>query len=119
MTYDIYISGPMTGRAHWNHPVFHQAAVQLRSFNLVAFNPAETFGSDTTLPREVYMRVDIEALLQSRMIVMLDGWSSSQGAVLERTIARELGIPCLTIREALDTLKHNKALPFREELAGP
>jgi hypothetical protein len=85
-----YLSGPMTGLPDYNRPAFNRAAEYLRKQGHVVWNPAEEFDSEYILPRKVYMRRDIEALLKCESIVMLDGWQNSAGARLELEIAREL-----------------------------
>lgn len=105
MTYDIYISGPMTGIEDFNYPAFHTAAATLRAMGLVVFNPAESFDGDTSRHRCEYMRKDIEALLVSRSIVMLDGWQESDGARLEAAIALEIGVATLTLQDFVQGYK--------------
>jgi hypothetical protein len=85
-----YISGPMTGLPDYNRPAFNKAAEYLRKQGHVVWNPAEEFDSEYILPRKIYMRRDIEALLKCESIVMLKGWENSSGARLELEIAREL-----------------------------
>lgn len=85
-----YISGPMTGLPDYNRPAFNRAADFLRKQGHVVWNPAEEFDREIILPRKIYMRRDIEALLKCESIVMLKGWENSAGARLELEIAREL-----------------------------
>lgn len=91
----IYLSGPMTGLPEWNFPEFNRVAAKLRKRNFVVFNPAEIDGGDTSHPRHVYMRRDIEGLMTCDWIVVLDGWEKSKGARLEVEIAKELGMPMM------------------------
>lgn len=120
MQYDVYLSGPISGLPYDNHPAFNAAASQLRDLGLTVFNPAENFGGDATRTRAEYMRLDVAALLDSRMIVMLDGWTASKGAKLKVAIAGEIDVPIRTLSWVLWTLQETKsALPFREEQAGP
>ena len=92
-----YLAGKMSGVPDLNFPAFHAAAAALREFYDV-FNPAETFDGDTTKPRAVYMRVDIAALLECDLIALLPGWEFSEGAKLERDVAKACGIPAYTLR---------------------
>lgn len=85
-----YLSGPMTGLPDYNRPAFNRAAQYLRSQGFTVWNPAEEFDASYILPRKVYMRKDIEALLKCESIVMLQGWQNSAGARLELEIAKEL-----------------------------
>ena len=93
MKYDYYISGPMTGYPEYNYPAFRAMASRLRVDGHACFDPSETFGGKTDLPRHEYMRMDVQALLESKAVIMLKGWSKSRGALLEHEIALELGLP--------------------------
>jgi len=85
----------MTGLPQWNFPAFHAMAQRLRVIGLEVFNPADTAGGDTSHPRSLYMRKDVEGLLKCDCVVLLDGWRKSKGALLEVAIAEELGITIL------------------------
>jgi hypothetical protein len=87
-----YLSGPMTGLPEFNFPEFNRVAALWREKGYRVFNPAENHNGVTTLDRPVYMRTDIEQLLQAEIVVVLDGWEQSVGARLEVAIARELGL---------------------------
>jgi hypothetical protein len=93
----IYISGPMTGYPDWNYPAFNEAAEFLKSKGYEVFNPAEIFEGRTDLPRHVYMKEDIKALLECDTVMLLKGWEESQGALLEVDIAFEIGLPVLEL----------------------
>jgi hypothetical protein len=93
-----YLSGPMTGLPDYNRPAFNEAAAELRSHGFTVWNPAEEFDATTIYPRKIYIRKDIEALLKSDAIVMLDGWENSAGARLELDMARELELPIFFMR---------------------
>lgn len=90
--FDYYLSGPMTGKPDYNFPEFNRVAQSLRDQGHTVFNPAENFNGRTDLPRETYMRADIEALLKSKAIYLLDGWEESKGASTELLVALELGL---------------------------
>ena len=90
-----YISGPMTGLPNHNYEAFNAVAAELRRIGKEVFNPAENFGGDQTRSRAEYMRVDINMILDSDVIVVLPGWRNSQGATVEVPIGRELGLPIL------------------------
>jgi hypothetical protein len=89
----LYISGPMTGYPECNYPAFNAAAKEWRALGWEVINPAENFGGDTTLPRHIYMRRDLEQLLSVDAVACLPNWRGSNGALLEVQIARELGLP--------------------------
>lgn len=100
----IYLAGPMTGLPEYNFPAFHAAAAKLRAAGHFVFNPAENANGDTSLPRAVYMRQDIQAILDTEAIVVLPGWTQSRGASLEVRIGRELEHPVFNLAlEQLDT----------------
>jgi hypothetical protein len=106
----LYLSGPMTGRPGFNYPAFHDAAARLRGAGHEVFNPAESFGGDTSLPRDVYMRHDLEQLLQVEAVAVLPGWEASHGATLEVRVAHELGLPVVDA-DTLEPVPHEPWLP--------
>jgi nucleoside 2-deoxyribosyltransferase len=103
----VYISGPMTGYEDLNFPAFNNAARALRLIGYTVINPAEfqtdTSGMDQDAAWCMYMRQDIKALMDCDAIVMLPEWPDSKGAVIERDLAIKLGMPVLTLAEAIIT----------------
>lgn len=99
----IYLSGPMTGLPEYNYPAFREASKKLREFGHVVFDPSEAFEGKTDLPKEVYMRKDIEMLLQANVVALLEGWEESKGAQLEVEVARQCGIPVILLSKLLET----------------
>lgn len=91
----LQLVGPMSGMEDWNYPLFNEMAKTLRSQGHDVYNPAETFGGDTTYPRRDYMRASIGALLRVEGIVLLPGWETSPGAKLELRIALALSLHIL------------------------
>lgn len=92
----IYLAGPMTGRADWNHPAFHAAAAQLRALGSEVVNPAELHDphrGGTIHSWEWYMRQALTAMLNCDEVALLDAWETSRGARLEKLVADELGMP--------------------------
>jgi hypothetical protein len=87
----------MRGLPDYNYPLFHETAAWLRNLEYDVVNPAELFGDDLTLDRSVYLREGIRALLDCDAIAMLPGWPDSPGAVLELTVASNLGLDLLEI----------------------
>lgn len=95
-----YLSGGMSGIKDFNFPAFNDAATKLRADGWHVFNPAENFDGRTDLARNVYMTADFKHLLsvaddpgfETRGIVMLPGWSGSQGARVEVAMALEMGL---------------------------
>lgn len=100
----IYISGPMTGYPDFNYPAFRNATRVLRFQGLEVFDPSECFDGDQGLPKETYMRKDIEAVLASTLVVTLDGWEQSSGARLEVEVAKACGIRVQSYNEYIEQL---------------
>src|SRR3954463_15912716 len=87
-----YISGPMTGLPNHNYDAFAEATITLRGLGLLVANPAEEFEHESVEDREnrgwgFYMSRAINLLATSHCIVMLPGWSKSQGARRELKLA--------------------------------
>lgn len=99
----IYLSGPMTGLPDYNYPAFREAAKTLRSFGQQVFDPSEAFEGRTDLPKEIYMRKDIEELLKADVVALLPGWQTSSGAQLEVEVAKQCGIPIRLLEELIAT----------------
>lgn len=97
----IYLSGPMTGIPDYNYPAFREASKKLRDFGQVVFDPSEAFDGRTDLPKEVYMRKDIEMILKADVVALLPGWQNSSGAQLEVEVAKQCGIPIRLLEELL------------------
>ena len=88
----VFLSGPMTGIEDFNFPAFNEAAATLRSRGHEVWNPAEIDGGKADQPRAYYLRKDIIALCDCDSLVLLPGWKDSDGAVLEKEIADQLGL---------------------------
>jgi len=93
MTEIAYISGPMSGRPEFNYPAFEAASKVLQHEGYAVLSPADNFGGNTTLERELYMEQDIRNVLSADRVVVLKGWHKSPGALLEVAVAHECGIP--------------------------
>jgi hypothetical protein len=89
----LYLSGPMKGYPGFNYTLFHRATAHLRDRGYRIINPAETAGGETDLTRGQYMRIDLGYVMASDGVVVLPGWRSSQGALLEIAAATNLGLP--------------------------
>ncbi len=87
-----YISGPMTGLPNHNFKAFNVLAAKLREQGYVVYNPAENFGGFVSHERCEFMRIDLTHLLQVDALVLLPGWSMSEGARLELLLAQELDL---------------------------
>lgn len=81
----VYLSGPMTG--------IPEAAERLRGFGFEVVSPHEIAGvAGASADWAESMRADlIEMLGRCSGIVVLPGWFSSRGALLEVEVARAVG----------------------------
>ncbi len=99
-----YLSGPMTGWPHHNHPAFEAAAKRLRAQGVQVISPHEiTPPTNGLWSWQEHMRVDLAALLTCDVIVLLPQWETSRGAQLEKTVAEALGLSVVyyTLTETL------------------
>jgi hypothetical protein len=101
-----YLSGPMRGVAEHNFPAFHHAEAVLREKGYIVHNPARNFGGRVDLPRELYIREDVAALMKSDEVWVLPGWEGSEGAKLEVAIAVATGIPVINYESQTRILPH-------------
>lgn len=93
-----YISGPMTGIAEYNHPVFFAVERDLVNYlksiggaDWAVANPARNLNGETGHDRHVYLALDIQQVLDSDVVVLLPGWEKSPGALLEVDVAYNTG----------------------------
>lgn len=98
--FDLYLAGPMTGIANWNHPAFHIAAAALREAGYSVFNPADNEVSNDA-PWAEHMRVDIANLVECHNLATLPGVEHSRGAQLELHIAKQLDMRIASVNEWL------------------
>lgn len=99
----IYLAGPMTGYPDFNFPEFNRVAQEFRDAGWKVWNPAdkegETLSSESRKTgdhikaqkdgfnfREVFLW-DVDKVIQSNAIFMLEGWENSPGARAEHAIA--------------------------------
>jgi len=96
----LYLAGPMSdivdeqGIPNCNYPAFHEAASDLRGRGFYVVSPAELHADFETNPKPYgdYLRAGLIALLGTAAVVVLPGWEQSNGARLEVTVARALGM---------------------------
>ncbi len=105
----IYISGPMTGFRDLNFPVFNAAAEALRANGMDVVNPAEE-NPDKGSTWNACLRSDIKRLCDCNAVAMLPGWRNNKGALLERHIARQLGMQILSLSEWLQACRRAGSL---------
>lgn len=106
----VFISGPMTGIELYNVAEFFKAEARLKVLGAsYVYNPArEWLDSKEERTHEEYMRRCISSMTAERLftrdrnidvMVRLNGWNRSDGAMLESQVARMCGIPILEQRE--------------------
>lgn len=88
----LYISGPMTGIAEHNFPMFNRAEQVLRNVGYTILNPA-TKGIIEGWTWEQYLKWDLAEVLKADGIATLPGFTNSRGAMLETFVANTLKIP--------------------------
>ena len=88
----IYIAGPMTGRDNFNYDTFNSVAESLRTYGFMNVNnPAEHFEGEQGLSWTVYLTRALDAVVESKALVLLPGWDSSVGARLEVAVGASIG----------------------------
>lgn len=116
----VFLSGPMTGRQYFNIVAFAEAHAKLAEMGARnVYNPALAWLNDdksAERTHEDWMRACVTEMLRRRrkyaddlvldscedlydVVVQLPDWETSDGAVLEATVARACGIPCVRIED--------------------
>jgi len=112
----VYICGPMRGRFLHNFPNFFRVANKLREQGYVVYNPAEADMADCFCPtypdveteennarlRDIIKR-DVELVSKSGTIIVLPGWSTSDGSLIEIQAAQDIGIKIVYCKSRVDT----------------
>lgn len=97
-----YLAGPMRGIPEWNFPEFFRAQKFLESCGHEVRNPAKNDvegGLDVSdypnLPEwftvEAALTWDFAQIIETKNIVLLEGWESSSGAAKELRVAEDVG----------------------------
>ncbi|NDB86541.1 MAG: DUF4406 domain-containing protein, partial [Alphaproteobacteria bacterium] len=102
----------MTGMKDFNFPAFFNAEDTLINLGHEVYNPAHNDGPTIELALKAagtpenpnhtwtyYMRRDLPLVLKSDAICLLPGWQDSNGASLEVTVAKAIGIPLMILKE--------------------
>jgi hypothetical protein len=88
----IYIAGPMSGIKDFNYPEFNKAAERLRNLGYDVINPAEIkltpefqqkAGDKNSKEYEQLVRMGEFHSMFADIVLMLDGWMHSDGAIRE------------------------------------
>ena len=88
----IYISGKITGIEEEAKNLFKNAEEILTSQGFIVFNPMELVPYNPSYEWSDYMKDDIKILTECDAIYMLDNWTESKGAKIERQLAIDLGL---------------------------
>jgi len=89
----VYIAGPISKVPHGNVTTFAAVTQAVRNLGHIARNPHEfCYDIPKDAPWETFIRRGIQQLMDCTDIVMLPGWESSDGAVLEQMTAQYVGI---------------------------
>ena len=104
----IYLAGPMSKLPEHNFPRFRIVTAQLRALGWQVTSPVEIC-EDASLPWGQLMRADIRAMLLCDELVLLEGWESSDGALLELAIAHRVGMPIRQLRDLLQEHADDKS----------
>jgi nucleoside 2-deoxyribosyltransferase len=116
----VYLAGPMRDYPEFNFPAFSDGATKLRAFGFEVFSPAERDinqgfnpsgmkGNNAELgPAGFSLREALADDLgyvcrEADAVVVLPGWEKSSGATAEAYAAKALGLPVMTLAEALGT----------------
>ena len=86
----VYISGPMTGLPEFNKPAFNAMESRLAAAGCRVLNPAR---QPDGLEYAEYMRRAVHDLLAATRVVFLTDHHKSRGAMLEWSVAYNLGLP--------------------------
>ena len=89
----VYISGPMTGLPNFNREAFAEAEKWCIRNGLSPFNPGWlAFDEGSAFTYEEILQIDLAALANCNVILMLPGWEKSNGAKVELEMATCLGL---------------------------
>lgn len=99
----VYLSGPMTGIAQFNRPMFTRVKIQIARIGATVLSPADLIPADMTkCPSwEHQMRKCVRFIADCTKIVMLPGWENSRGALIEHLIAAQVAVPRWYLEENL------------------
>lgn len=94
----VYVAGPVTGIADDNRQAFEHAREQLLTIDELEVVTIPHDFVPSNYNHEDAMRVCLDYLVhEANIVALLPGWEDSRGASLERDVAKQLGIPTMTV----------------------
>lgn len=121
---NVYLSGPITGVKGYKYPFIFMEKVLSKVSDGMVFNPATEIPSDS--PYEAAMATCLQALsLRVRdgedepyypmyeVMILLPGWTKSQGAQIENRVAEACGIEVIDMSS---NKAFTKVMPFYRAL---
>lgn len=97
----VYVSGKITGMPNLNKYKFEAAEKHLTQCGYDVINPHK-LPSNHDKSWESYMKECVKALTTAQMVVVLDDWKHSRGAIREVMLAKWLNIPVVSIEAMQD-----------------
>lgn len=99
MTRRAYLAGPVSlggtlppAEVEANRTRFRAARERLTAEGWEVLDPTEG-GAEPGRTWPEWMKIGLRMLLDADLVVMLPGWQTSKGALIEHRLASELGIP--------------------------
>lgn len=102
-----YVAGPMTGLPRFNFDAFESACDLLRSQGYAVTSPHEMDLKNGFDPNSdgaghdlrAALEADIAAVKAADLVVLLPGWQSSPGVMVEMLVASAHGVPCVELAD--------------------
>lgn len=95
----IYVAGPVTGKPNRNLEAFEAARVHLCDTHQGATVLLPHWFVNETANWHRAMRASIETLVKCDAIALIPGWRKSKGACIEASLARNLGMTIIEIKD--------------------
>ena len=98
----VYISGPITGIKNGNKKAFQEAADLITKLGDTPINPHEIckwLPKDSTWHE--YMKICLIEMLKSDKVMMLPGYTESEGAMMESNLAYSMQIEVIYYQDVL------------------
>lgn len=92
----VYIAGKMSGLPDKGKVEFSRAESKLTGLGHTVLNPA-WLGDG--LPKKAYMPICLTMVQQAEAVVLLDGWETSPGAMIEKLFAEYQEMPVFGLEE--------------------